>query len=239
MTWIASILCLSLVAAAMWFGVPWVSSWRARRRLRRHCAATGTLVLSFDDGPGPELTPRVLDILAEYSARATFFVLGERAAACPAFVDRIAAEGHELGAHTHAHVDAWRAWPAKALRDVAQAYETLARWLGPAALFRPAHGRMTLATWIAQRRRGARFAWWTHDGGDTGARLPDGVPIVDRIRRDGGGVVLLHDFDREPERLAYVAAMTRALLETARRQKWRIRTVGQVLDEISAGGAPR
>ncbi|MHC4428540.1 MAG: polysaccharide deacetylase family protein [Planctomycetota bacterium] len=225
---------LGILAAAglVWFGLPQAMAWRERRRLRRRCR--GTLVLTYDDGPGPILTKRLLEVLARQRARATFFLVGERAEAHPEVVDCLREAGHELGAHTHAHLHAWRAWPWSAARDMTRGYETLGRWLTPAAMFRPAFGKLTLVTWRAVRRRGACLGWWTHDGGDTHARLGDPQRVLRRIRRDGGGVVLLHDFDRGPERGAYVLALTRLLLEEARRERWRVRTLGQVLAEQPA-----
>src|SRR5262245_35801576 len=61
------------------------------------------LSLTFDDGPDPEHTPRILDQLSRLGVRATFFVVGERAAAHPDLVKRIVNEGHEIGNHTWTH----------------------------------------------------------------------------------------------------------------------------------------
>jgi cellulose synthase/poly-beta-1,6-N-acetylglucosamine synthase-like glycosyltransferase/peptidoglycan/xylan/chitin deacetylase (PgdA/CDA1 family) len=72
-----------------------------------------TIALTFDDGPDPRWTPRLLDVLRRHHARATFFVIGARAAAHPGLTRRIVREGHELGSHTYTHIDmvtapAWR-----------------------------------------------------------------------------------------------------------------------------------
>src|SRR5437867_2629105 len=69
-------------------------------------AVNGTrpaLSLTFDDGPHPVHTPRLLDRLAEYGIRGTFFVIGERVAAQPAIARRIVEEGHDIGNHTWSH----------------------------------------------------------------------------------------------------------------------------------------
>ncbi|MBO3752214.1 glycosyltransferase [Streptosporangiaceae bacterium NEAU-GS5] len=73
----------------------------------------GAIALTFDDGPDPRWTPQILDVLARHHAKATFFVIGARAAENPAIIRRMVAEGHELGDHTYTHADitstaAWR-----------------------------------------------------------------------------------------------------------------------------------
>lgn len=75
--------------------------------------AAGTLALTFDDGPDPEWTPKILDVLRRHHVRATFFVVGTQVAAHPELARRIVAEGHQIGIHTFTHADlaaapAWR-----------------------------------------------------------------------------------------------------------------------------------
>src|SRR5260370_18411393 len=80
--------------------------------------ATGNQVcLTFDDGPHPELTPLILDVLKVHGARVTFFAIGERAAKHPEIIKRIIAEGHTLGSHTHRPVDMSKTGFADARRD--------------------------------------------------------------------------------------------------------------------------
>lgn len=206
---------------------------RAAHRLRRLCKRNRCLVLSYDDGPGSEFSVRLLDLLQTHGQRATFFLLGMRVARHPEVVDRIAAAGHELGCHGQDHINAWQASRVNALEDISAGYETLSRWLPPNAPFRPPNGKITAATWFALRRRGAPICWWTVDSGDTHAVLPDPQSIVEQVQRDGGGVVLMHDFDRDPatreERSAYVLTVTRLLLELAQREGLTVRTYGELL----------
>ena len=204
------------------------------RALRRQCRATRSLVLTYDDGPGAELTPALLELLAAANARATFFPTGCSAARNPALLTHVAAAGHELGCHSQGHGHAWRTTPWRTVGDIDAGYRTLAPWVSPAGLYRPPHGKTTLATWWGARRRHARLAWWTVDSGDTHAVLPAPPTIVEAVRRDGGGVVLMHDFDRSPRtraaRHAHVLNTTAQLLELAR-------TAGLVLHPL--GELPR
>ncbi len=206
-----------------------------RAKLRRAAVRSGALVLSYDDGPGMFLTPRVLEVLAECGARATFFLLGMRAERAPETADSVVRAGHEVGCHGQEHVNAWRAWPWRAARDIEVGYQTLARWVAPDAIFRPPCGKMTPLTRWQVWRRGARVGWWTIDSGDTHERLPDPRTVVDAARRDGGGVVLMHDFDRseetQRERSEYVLTVTRMLLEMSRREGYRVATLGEVMAE--------
>jgi peptidoglycan/xylan/chitin deacetylase (PgdA/CDA1 family) len=66
------------------------------------CTTPNTVALTFDDGPS-EYTPQLLDLLSRYSARATFFVLGDAAAQNPGLLQRMRDEGHQVSAHTYAH----------------------------------------------------------------------------------------------------------------------------------------
>jgi peptidoglycan/xylan/chitin deacetylase (PgdA/CDA1 family) len=176
-------------------------------------------VLTYDDGPGPVLTPQLLDLLAAHDARATFFPLGRRAEAAPEVLDRVQRTGHEIGCHGYAHRNAWKSSPRAAVEDVEAGYAALAPWVVADGVFRPPYGKLVGPTWLALRRRGAPLGWWTVDSGDTThADLPDPDAVARSVAEAGGGVVLLHDHDREPEwagREAYVLEVTRALLRAA------------------------
>jgi peptidoglycan/xylan/chitin deacetylase (PgdA/CDA1 family) len=203
-----------------------------RRSLRRRCAGSGQLVLSYDDGPGMRLTPKLLDTLAAGGARATFFPLGSRAPGGCAVLDRAAAAGHELGCHGYDHVNAIDCPPGCAERDIELGYRALARWVEPRGLFRPPYGKLSSASWRALRRRGAPLAWWTVDSGDTRLARPSVDPVVAAVARAGGGVVLMHDFDRdppEPERERFLLELTTALLALARERRWTVSTLGELL----------
>jgi peptidoglycan/xylan/chitin deacetylase (PgdA/CDA1 family) len=71
----------------------------------RHTASAKTLALTFDDGPNPAVTPRLLDLFDRYSVRATFFLIGKFVRACPDLVREISARGHTLGNHTETHAN--------------------------------------------------------------------------------------------------------------------------------------
>jgi peptidoglycan/xylan/chitin deacetylase (PgdA/CDA1 family) len=200
-------------------GEAWTYAAKKREiaALRARCRADRVLSLTFDDGPGPELTPRLLALLERHGAHATFFALGRRAQVAPEILDRVAAAGHEIGCHTLAHRNAWKVAPWAALEDISAGYTALAPWVAADGRFRPPHGKQTLLTGRALRRRDAPVAWWTIDSGDTFATLPDPAMATQRVRADGGGIVLLHDHseNRPTERLDFVLDATERLLVAA------------------------
>jgi peptidoglycan/xylan/chitin deacetylase (PgdA/CDA1 family) len=203
-----------------------------RHSLRRRCARSGKLVLSYDDGPGKRLTPQLLEVLAGRGARATFFPLGSRASEGSALLDRAVAAGHELGCHGYDHVNARDCAPGSAEHDIELGYAALAPWVEPQGLFRPPYGKMSSESWRVLRRRRAPVGWWTVDSGDTVLDTPSVAPVVAAVARAGGGVVLMHDFDRiprEPERERFVLELTTALLDLARRRGWTVSTLSEVL----------
>lgn len=190
------------------------------RRLGLRCRSIGSVLLTYDDGPGESLTPELLRILNEAGVRGTFFPTVRSARRLPELLGEVAAAGHEIGCHSANHVHAWKASPWRTIADVDEGYTGLADWIRPDSPYRAPYGKITWANWHAVRRRGAQFAWWTVDSGDTRATLPQPSQIVEQLARDGGGVVLLHDFDRKgadaEERHRHVIDVTRHVIEYAK-----------------------
>lgn len=173
------------------------------------------------------MTPRVLDLLAAYDARATFYLLGARALEHADVVDRIVAEGHEVGCHGYAHVNALAVSRRDADEDVDRGYDALSPWLPGDAPFRPPFGKVRPGTWNRLRRRGVPMGWWTIDSRDSLFERLDPDSVVAAASRAGGGVVLLHDFDRQSPDIAreeYTLTVTERLLDLARRRRWRTTT---------------
>ena len=199
----------------------------------------GRLVLTYDDGPGTRLENRVLDLLRQKNVRATFFLNAKRALVHQERVGRLKSAGHEVACHTLEHLDAWRTPPWWIMRDINQAYAILKDWLTESGLYRPPYGRITFSTWVRLAARRVHLAFWTWDSRDTWPQLPEPAAIVAAVRRAGGGVVLMHSFDRDsgdPEqREQYVLELTARLLELARQEQWRV----CCFSELMAREAPR
>ena len=95
--------------------------------------------ITFDDGPQERITPWVLDELATYDAKATFFMVGENAESHPELVQRVVSEGHAIGNHTYHHLKGWGADTEDYLHDI----DKCKKVIPPTSLFRPPYGRIT------------------------------------------------------------------------------------------------
>lgn len=210
---------------------------RSVDRLRTKSRRQQVVCLTFDDGPGATLTPKVLDLLRSSDVRATFYLLGFRAQAAPEVADLVVAAGHEVGAHSMWHTHAWKTTPWRSYADVEAGYRALEQWVAAGGRFRPPYGKMNLGSWLAVHRRRAAIDWWTIDSGDTWPELPQPDEVADRVVREGGGVVLLHDFDREQDqerRSRFVLETTEAVIRKARRAGLRLGTMSELNRESTS-----
>jgi peptidoglycan/xylan/chitin deacetylase (PgdA/CDA1 family) len=158
-------------------------------------APPGTVGLTFDDGPDPVGTPRVLDHLDAAGARATFFVIGERAARHRELLAEIVRRGHRLGNHTWSHPRAFFFLPPGRLRDeIARTQDLLEETSGdrPAWFRAPAGIRSPLLD-LVLARAGLELASWTRRGYDTVERDPGAVARRLTRNLEARDILLLHD----------------------------------------------
>jgi peptidoglycan/xylan/chitin deacetylase (PgdA/CDA1 family) len=165
------------------------------RRLPPPLAETGAVSLTFDDGPDPDVTPRVLDLLQGRGARASFFCIGARARQHPSLVGEIRRRGHEVENHTftHPHHFAWLG-PSRLAAEIGRAQEALGSLAdGAPQWFRAPAGIRSPLLDPVLARQGLALASWTRRGFDAWSRDPDAVTrrLLRRIR--GGDILLLHD----------------------------------------------
>ena len=196
--------------------------------LRKRVTKERTLVLTYDDGPSCAVTPAILEILGRHNAKATFFMLGRSAQQNASIADRIVEEGHDVGCHSDQHLNAWKVDPIRAVADINAGYDRLSSWVASNGMYRPPFGKMTLPTHLAIWRRGACIGWWTIDSRDTRSPLPRPEQVVDHLLRQGGGVVLMHDLDRSPDRNAFVLETTGQLLEAAARESLTVKRLSDL-----------
>jgi peptidoglycan/xylan/chitin deacetylase (PgdA/CDA1 family) len=165
--------------------------------LPRTLPGRGGIALTFDDGPHPEGTPAVLDVLARASARATFFVIGEQVRARPALVAEIAAAGHLVALHGDRHRLQARLTPAQVRDDLARGRAAIEDAIGNGpALHRPPYGIYSPAGLRAARAAGLSPLLWSRWGRDW-RRFTTPGQIAARALRAllPGDVILLHDAD--------------------------------------------
>jgi peptidoglycan/xylan/chitin deacetylase (PgdA/CDA1 family) len=218
------------LGAAAWVGWAWLPhlltpacTWHGPRDARR-------LALTFDDGPDPECTPRVLDILGEARVRATFFLVGERAARVPELVRRMVAEGHEVANHSWSHRSLWLCGPRTTRAEIVRAHEGLAALAGVAPRhFRPPWGMVNAAMFTALRRVHERCVFWSIQ--------PEGqrpVPATRQVayvveRAHPGAIIDLHDAEGTPAAPGRLLAALPALLEGLRVRGYALTTVAELL----------
>ena len=149
------------------------------------------VALTFDDGPWPETTERLLDGLAERDAKVTFFLIGEQIAGYEDIVRRMADEGHQVGNHTYTHMDLSRGDPSERLREIAETDETLRALLGDGTYWlRPPWGFLAPRT---AETVGTPMVYWSLDTEDWRRLDADAVAldIIEHAR--DGDIILLHD----------------------------------------------
>lgn len=190
------------------------------------------IALTFDDGPDPAGTPRVLEILRRHRVRAAFLVVGRHAAAHADLVRRIDAEGHLVGNHSfeHAHLGSMRRgryWDAEIERTDALIEGLIGK---RPALFRPPMGFKTFHMARAAARQGHAMVTWTRRAYDGMRRTRPDLIIARLARAEPGDIVLMHDGAVRPFRIDPHAA---AQALDALLPLWKARNlVIQRLDEL-------
>lgn len=187
---------LILSATASWFLLPMVARRMSEKRLAAACRRSRSIVLSIDDGPSSELSSRILETLERHDIRASLFFLGRNARANPSQASSFVDAGHEIGSHTFDHANGWKSSPFRWAKDFSRGQGEIHGILGyKPHLFRPPYGKLSLAGLVQAYVSRTRLCWWTLDTKDTMRRLP-ADEVLQRLEREGGGVVLMHDLDR-------------------------------------------
>jgi peptidoglycan/xylan/chitin deacetylase (PgdA/CDA1 family) len=196
------------------------------------------LALTFDDGPDPEHTPRVLELLAGAGARATFFVIGDKVARHPTLARRIAEEGHELANHTTSHHWHMALWPARAVAaDLDVTSQLIASTTGQRpAFFRPPAA--VLSPRIAVGARDARLALvgYTVRSGDGSAVVP-ARHVLRRLQRGlrPGAILMMHDGAVDGAAPASLEVLP-ALLSELRARGLRSVTLSELVGQAAGSG---
>lgn len=163
-------------------------------------ARAGELALTFDDGPNPKWTPRLLEVLGEHGVKATFFILGGRAQTEPELVRRIAAEGHLIGNHSWSHPNLALTLASKVREELARTSETLEQITGErVTCFRPPFGARRPAVFRIAQELGLRVVTWNAMTSDWSEPSADRIAgeLTKKIERLGergrAANIVLHD----------------------------------------------
>ena len=168
---------------------------------------TSDVWVTIDDGPDPEDTPRLLDLLDEFEAKATFFFIGEKSAAHPELVLETCKRGHQIGNHTMTHPQFWY-WsygPKRASQEIIQCQDVLTKITGIAPQwFRAPAGFKNVFVQESLERLRLRYACWSSRGLD--GVINDKAKILPRLQKGirPGAILLMHEgrIDADGKRLA-------------------------------------
>ena len=157
------------------------------------------IYLTFDDGPIPEVTPWVLETLAAFDARATFFCIGDNVRKHPKIYEQILAAKHQVGNHTFHHLNGWISWNKTYLKDIKKCAE-----LVDSKLFRPPYGKLKPSQ-TRQIRKQYKVVLWDVLSGDFDAEITSEMCLNNVIENTTkGSIVVFHDSLKAEKHLRFV-----------------------------------
>lgn len=184
------------------------------------------IALTFDDGPSPAITPLILQTLAKFGARATFFVNGGNAQNCPHILKKAVEMGNEIGDHTYSHQDLSRIGNAAVIWQIVTTQKIIFSITGlEAAVFRPPYGAVNKMTAGLAESLGLKTIMWSVDPRDW--RDPSPQVIASRILSEikTGDIVLMHDTHRN------TAFALPLILDGLKKQNFQCVTVSELLEK--------
>lgn len=157
-----------------------------------------TVYLTFDDGPIPDITPWVLDILDKYDVKATFFCVGDNVRKHPDIFKMVVDRGHRIGNHTFNHVQGIRKFSKRYIENARMASEYI-----DSELFRPPHGHMRISQYFTLRRQYKIVMWDVVTRDYSKLRTPQQVfETVKKYTRDGS-IIVFHDSLKAEKNMKY------------------------------------
>jgi peptidoglycan/xylan/chitin deacetylase (PgdA/CDA1 family) len=157
------------------------------------------IYLTFDDGPIPEVTPWVLETLAAFDAKATFFCIGDNVRKYPDIYKQLLKNGHRVGNHTFNHLNGWRTWDKNYLANIEKCSQYVT-----STLFRPPYGKLKPSQ-TRQIRKQYQVVLWDVLSGDFDAEITSEVclhHVIDNATK--GSIVVFHDSLKAEKHLRFV-----------------------------------
>jgi len=234
---IPAILGGAVAGAAVFSGVhAYMPTSQLYGRTFTHSRDTRQLALTYDDGPNDPHTLHLLDVLAEFDVKATFFIIGKHAAARPDIVERVAAAGHAIGNHTYTHPHLSICSVKKTRKEIADCAKAIAdatpsrndKGIG---LFRCPFGARRPATLKTVREAGLVPIQWDVTCFDWKKTTAERVAGHAQRQMHGGGVILLHDGGDKSMGIdrAHTVQATRTILQRYTREGFRFVTVSEMI----------
>lgn len=196
MTFLIYVAIALLSILVIYILLPWGAKLLIRKQFLNRAKYVNAVFLTFDDGPNPDVTPKILELLKGADAKATFFVLGKNVKQYPDIAKSIVENGHEIAEHSYEHLHAWKTGPVRTLRDLVRGERTLKTLLEEnrsRVSFRPPFGKLNLVTLLYVLFRRKRIAFWNRDPKDYAANSAQEVANFVIRGLKAGDVILLHD----------------------------------------------
>ena len=172
--------------------------------------------LTFDDGPIPEVTPWVLDLLNEFEAKATFFCIGKNVITNLKIFQRIIEEGHTIGNHTFDHLNGWKSKTREYIENCEKFMDILNQVqdnnskhinqkLSIIKLFRPPYGKLTSKQSKVLQKRGYKIYMWDVLSGDFSKNISKEKCLQNVLKNTNpGSIIVFHDSLKAEKNLRYV-----------------------------------
>lgn len=190
--------------------ITWVKTGKWIRRLFPDFVwhvpeATQAVYLTFDDGPVPEVTPWVLDLLAAHGIKATFFCIGDNIRKHPDIFERILAEGHAVGNHTFHHLNGWKTDTAAYISNIEACDAIIGTFLpNGTPLFRPPYGKITRRQKKWALQQGKQIIMWDILTADFDTTVTPEQCLHNATHKvEGGSILIFHDSVKAWKNLEY------------------------------------
>lgn len=168
--------------------------------------------LTFDDGPHPLVTPFILDELRKVDAKASFFCTGKNAEAYPEIMTRIAAEGHDIGNHSHSHLNSWKVKSEVFMEDVYKSGKLIS-----SAFFRPPYGKLLRSQAIELQKRYKLILWDVMPEDFNAQKTPNDCFRILKSQTSSGSIIVLHDSEKAFKNLKELLPKSLAYLKEEKR----------------------
>ncbi|WP_410892724.1 polysaccharide deacetylase family protein [Neobacillus sp. 204] len=165
-----------------------VNGWRITKRINE-----AAIAITFDDGPNPEYTPLLLDLLKKYGVKASFFVVGSKVKAYPDIIKRMSQEGHTIGIHHYDHISSWIVSPFQLNKQLQMTEQAIQECTNERVdFYRPPWGHFNIFSLLLSKRY--KIIMWSHIFGDWKvAKGKNGLLNQLLQTTEAGSVLLLHD----------------------------------------------
>jgi peptidoglycan/xylan/chitin deacetylase (PgdA/CDA1 family) len=187
---------LFIICLIIYIGIPSAIKIILRKAFLTGIKKNKSVYLTFDDGPNPDSTPRILNLLKKYNVKATFFVTGKNIEIFPGLVSEIIAGGHSVGCHGYSHFHPWKIDPVNSILDFVKFNNSLKNIKSAKdirKLYRPPYGKFNLPSLLYIIFTKKKTIFWDIDPEDYKNPSPDSISGYVIKRMGLGNVILLHD----------------------------------------------